>query len=312
MKVAAVTESICPDMKASSPWVLYASALAKQGIEISFYEADDEEPWKQPWDAMIFQPWHDWNNLRFKPEKIMKAFERYAVYRAVFPSVVQIACNHSDMSRRPFIAPYWRAGDPILYRTPPYDRSELHPFPEKDIYPFEVAYCKTYGNSCFRAEEVLYDAGLICSPSGPPNYRKAVAAEVAKVGFGHCPDFGQGILPKEHHKIMGQCRIIVCPQGWGGQSQRHWDAWKSGKPILTDMECSKVEMIPGTVLRAGEHYLVYDDPKDIPDIVSDWCRPSRADDLARIAVNGKTAAEAFDPIDSISKFFTSVSSYCRR
>jgi len=46
-------------------------------------------------------------------------------------------------------------------------------------------------------------------------------------------------------------------------------------------------MIPGQRLRAGEHYLVFDEPEEIPDLVSDWCRPSRADDLAAIAERGR-------------------------
>jgi hypothetical protein len=102
---------------------------------------------------------------------------------------------------------------------------------------------------------------------------------------------------------MGESEIIVCPRGWGEQSRRHWDAWLSGKPILTDRECDSVEMIPGMRLKEGTHYLVFDTPEDIPDIVSDWTRPSRRDDLDEIAENGKRAALSYDALGRIAEFF---------
>ena len=105
---------------------------------------------------------------------------------------------------------------------------------------------------------------------------------------------------------MARCQILVCPRGWGENSRRHWDAWLSGKPVLTDRDCDSVEMIPGTRLRAGEHYLVFEDPDDIPDIVSDWTRPSRRDDLAEIAENGRRAAQSYDALDCIAQFFQSI------
>lgn len=102
---------------------------------------------------------------------------------------------------------------------------------------------------------------------------------------------------------MGRCRIIVCPQGWGEQSRRHWDAWKSGKPVLTDRPCDSVEMIPGMRLQREVHYLVYDDPAQIPDIVSDWSRPGRRDDLEQIARNGQQAALSYDGLATMLRFF---------
>jgi hypothetical protein len=76
--------------------------------------------------------------------------------------------------------------------------------------------------------------------------------------------------------------------------------------MLTDRQCDAVEMIPGLRLRAGEHYLVFDDPDEIPDIVSDWTRPSRAADLEEIAQRGRQAALSYDALDRIARFFQSI------
>lgn len=293
MKIAAITECICLEHKRFSPWILHKEFLSQHGFEISSYEAADNAPWKQPWDAMIYQAWQAWGNPRFKPDKIMKAFGKYATYRAMFPSTIQIVCNHSDMSRYPLATPYWRVNDPILFRNPSYDRSELFPFPAESIWPYEISYSGTYGSPCFAStDQLVYDAGLICSPSDSTGRRRAVAQAVAKIGYGVClEEIGKNFVhPNDYNKIMGQCRIIVCPQGWGGGSQRHWDAWKSKKPVLTDSECAAIEMIPGMQLKENEHYLVYKSPEEIPDIVSDWSKPSRADDLRKIAENGHQAS----------------------
>lgn len=102
---------------------------------------------------------------------------------------------------------------------------------------------------------------------------------------------------------MAQCQIIVCPRGWGEQSRRHWHAWLSGKPVLTDRDYDSVEMIPGVRLKQGVHYLVFDDPKEIPDIVSDWTRPSRLDDLVQIAEHGRRAALSYDACGRIAECF---------
>jgi len=109
----------------------------------------------------------------------------------------------------------------------------------------------------------------------------------------------------EYNEILSQCRILVCPRGWGEQSQRHWDAWLSGKPVLTDRECDSVEMVPGIRLKEGIHYLVFDEPADIPDIVSDWTRKSKLDDLKEIAERGKKAALSYNAFDRIVEFFKS-------
>ena len=65
-------------------------------------------------------------------------------------------------------------------------------------------------------------------------------------------------------------------------------------------------MIPGVRLRENKHYLVFDNPNDIPDIVSDWTRPSRSADLAEIAENGRRAALSYDALDRIAQFFQSI------
>lgn len=61
-------------------------------------------------------------------------------------------------------------------------------------------------------------------------------------------------------------------------------------------------MIPGVRLKEGVHYLVFDDPSDIPDIVSDWTRKSKLDDLHQIAQNGRKAAQSYDAINRMVEF----------
>ena len=283
----------------SSPWVRFAAELAKAGIFVSRFSSIDEA-WRH-FDAMILMVWLDWGNREyFKPECIIPVMEKYSSYRAAFPATIQIVLNHVDMCRRAYATPYWRSGDPILFRTPAYARSELAPFPPEDIFAFEYV----RGSACFANHSVRHAAGFIGSPSGPAGYRESVARETAKVGLGKC--LNDKIPKAEYNALMGSCRIIVCPQGWGEQSYRHWDAWRSGKPILTDRACDSVEMIPGIRLRQGEHYLVYDHPSDIPDIVSDWTQRGRLADLEEIARNGQAAALNYDPFTSILHVFRSL------
>jgi hypothetical protein len=160
-----------------------------------------------------------------------------------------------------------------------------------------------WGENCFLSPDApLHQAGFIGTESGPVGYRLRVAAASARVGIGICTP-KRVVKAAQYNALMARCRIIVCPRGWGENSKRHWDAWFSGKPVLTDRECDSVEMIPGVRLREGEHYLVFDDPDQIPDIVSDWTRPSRSTDLAQIAENGRRAALSYDALDCITQFF---------
>jgi hypothetical protein len=272
----------------TSPWVYFAKELANAGFSILKFDSL-ARAWR-PFDAMILMVWLDWRNREyFNHERILPLMEKYAEYRAAFPSTIQIVLNHVDMCRRASATAYWRPGDPVLFRTPAYDRAELNPFPPKDIFAFE----HLRGSACFPQLPIKYAAGFIGSPSGPRGYRESVARETSKVGLGRCKP--KRIPRAEHDALMGSCRIIVCPQGWGEQSYRHWDAWKSGKPVLTDLACDGVEMIPGAKLEREVHYLVYDDPAEIPDIVSDWTKTTRRDDLEQIARNGQAAALSYDP-----------------
>jgi hypothetical protein len=68
-------------------------------------------------------------------------------------------------------------------------------------------------------------------------------------------------------------------------------------------------MIPGVRLEPGKHYLVYSDPAEIPDIVSDWTRPGRLDDLAAVAANGRSAAMGYDAVGRIRRFLEHVVSH---
>jgi hypothetical protein len=283
------------------PWSRFAAELAQDGFHISRFNSLDEA-WR-PFDAMMLLVWLDWQNkTHFNVWKVLPVMEQYSTYRATFPDTIQIILNHVDMSRRPSALPYWRLGDPILFRTPPYNRSELRPYPAQDIFPYE----RVWGSACFPKLPSEYSAGFMGSPSGPKGYREKVARETAKVGLGRCAE--KLVDRARHNDLMGRCRIIVCPQGWGEQSCRHWDAWKSGKPVLTDAACDSVEMIPGTKLQRGVHYLVYEDPSQIPDIVSDWTRPGRLDDLEQVAHNGKQAALSYDGRARMVKFFASLES----
>jgi hypothetical protein len=108
---------------------------------------------------------------------------------------------------------------------------------------------------------------------------------------------------KEYNVIMPDCLVIICVTGWVGQCPGHWDAWISGNRVLMDSACYSVEMIPGVRLEEGVHYLVFDDPKEIPHIVSDWTRRSRLDELAQIAENGRRAALSYDACGRIADFF---------
>jgi hypothetical protein len=302
MKVAAVIEDFGREYGALVPWFFYRKELATHGIHIEVLDA--MEGFKHPYDAMIPMVWLDWDNpRRFIPSRILPFMEKYSAYRSRFPEVVQIICNHIDMARRPYATPYWRTGDPILYRTPPYDRAEVEPFPKEDIWAYECV----MGTSCFASNQPpAHAAGFIGTPSGPKGYRASVALETAKVGIGICQPRP---IPKEKYSAMMRgCAIIVCPRGWGEQSARHWDAWKSGKPVLTDHDCAAVEMIPGVQLVDGVHYLVFRDPAEIPDIVSDWTRVSRLDDLRQIAENGMRAACSYDGLESMVRFFRRVES----
>jgi hypothetical protein len=280
----------------SVPWNYFAKELAQHDVFVSRFNSIDEA-WR-PFDAMILLVWLDWRHRGyFKVEQILPVMEKYSIYRATFPATIQIVVNHVDMARRATAIPYWRLGDPILFKTPAYDRTELAPFPAQDIFPYEVV-C---GSACFRDLPCQYAAGFIGTPSGPRGYRERVARETAKVGLGRC--LTRKLRKSKYEDLMGRCRIIVCPQGWGEQSYRHWDAWKSGKPVLTDAACDSVEMIPGIRLQRGVHYLVYDDPAEIPDIVSDWTRRGRRDDLDQVARNGQQAALSYDGCAWMLKFF---------
>jgi hypothetical protein len=300
MEIAVVIEGIKEKRVRLQPWIYYKGALAKKDIHIKIFHGKNYDAFKRPFDAMLLHVWQDWGNRQlFDPCRILPIMEKHSIYRAEFPEATQIILNHTDMARRPFATPYWRQGDPILYRTPAYDRKELYPFPAEQIWAFE----QIWGNMCFISEtSSKHKAGFIGKPNGPADYRKRVAYETAKIGIGIC----QAPLPftkDQYNEIMGSCQIIVCPRGWGEQSRRHWDAWLSGKPVLTDKECDSVEMIPGMHLKEGEHYLVFEDPKEIPDIVSDWTQRSRLDDLAQIAENGRRAALSYDAFHRIAKFF---------
>ena len=210
--------------------------------------------------------------------------------------------SHVLRAKIDMASPNMNLRDPVLYRTPSYDRAELHPLPPDSIHAYEMI----WGSGCYsNPGSVSYKAGFIGTPSGPRGYRHRVAEYAARVGIGICADVPP-YTRFEHGNIMSECEIIICPRGWGEQSLRHWDAWLSGKPVLTDKDCDSVEMIPGQRLIAGVHYLVYDEPEQIPDLVRHWTAPSRRDQLMEIAHNGRKAAQSYDGFARIKAFFDSL------
>jgi hypothetical protein len=285
------------------PWIAHRAELAGHGIEI--LECDSgAETFRRPYDAMLMYVWLDWKNpRRFDAKRIMPVLARYAAYRSEFPETVQIVVNHTDMGRRPYCLPYWRSGDPVLYRTPAYDRGELAPLPAESISPYE----HVWGCAAFRHPQRLeHKAGFLGGPTGPRGYRERVAAATARVGIGKILALADRIEREEYDRLMSSCEILVCPRGYGEQSVRHWDTWLSGKPMLTDRECDSVEMIPGVRLRDGVHDLVYDDPEEIPALVDKWTHPSRRDQLAEIAATGRAAALSYDSSGRILQFFRDI------
>jgi predicted amidohydrolase len=64
--------------------------------------------------------------------------------------------------------------------------------------------------------------------AGPRRYRERVAEETAKVGQGLCMA-SRPYSREEYNALMAGCSIIVCPRGWGEQSERHWDRLAVGK-----------------------------------------------------------------------------------
>ena len=302
MLVAAITEGMPKWDVEQAPWNCHRAHIEESGVNITLIPAERMD-WSRRFDAMLLHIWLDWDNpKRYNPQRILPVFAKYAEYRSRFPTTVQIICNHTDMVGRPYAIPYWRKGDPVLYKIPPYDRSVLTPFPEADIWPWELAYNSTYGRHlAFSKINEDLSAAFVGTPSGPQDYRARVAEFTNRVGIGLCVN--EKIPQGKYDEIMSRARIIVCPRGWGESSSRHWDSWRSGKVVLTDADCDAVEMIPGQRLREGIHYLVYRDPTEIPDIVSDWTKRSRIDELDEIARAGQLAATGFNGAIWITQFF---------
>lgn len=310
MEVAVVVSRIDANRIPIQPWVHGREALAARGIHVRLFEGGAiRDAFRRPFDAMLLHVWQDWlNPTRFDPLRIMPILDAHAVYRMRFPATRQIAHHHADDNRRPLVFLTWRPGDWVLFRTPPWDRSGLAPLPAERIWAYE----QVWGSPRFVTRDPpRWAAGFIGTPTGPVGYRRQVAKATAKVGIGLCLGGGRRqwrhLVPRGLHDwLMARCGILVCPSGWGPQSARHWDAWLSGKPVLTDRACALTEMIPGQRLEEGRDVLVYDDPGQIPDIVADWSRPSRAEDLAAIGKNGRIAALRYDPTARIVEFFERV------
>lgn len=120
------------------PWIHFRDELAACGFRILVFQDDNvAEAFTRRFDAMLLHVWQDWENpRRFYPRLILPIMHLYAGYGEKFSDTIQIILNHADTARRPYATPYWRQSDPILYRAPAYERSELLPFPADAIFPF--------------------------------------------------------------------------------------------------------------------------------------------------------------------------------
>ena len=312
MNIGVLTVDIHETQVNATPWIYHRDALQNAGYYIRLY-SEPREMFSRRHDAIILHMMFNWlGNCLFDASTIMPILAKLATYRAKYPDCVNIVLHHWDMVGVPFSIPLWTQGDPVLYRTPFYDRALHYPFPAKDIWPYE----KVWGSPCFTSRETpQFKAGFIgtrtsgidhpkdfVGPMADWRWRDRVAHETAKVGIGVC-HHERYFSYNEHNRLMSQCQILVCPKGYGQQSSRHWDAWLSGKPVLTDRACDAVEMIPGVKLTEGTHYLVFDWPEEIPDIVTHWTQPENLGELARIANNGYEAATSYDALSHINDFF---------
>jgi hypothetical protein len=306
MEIAVISAGMAEDQFNAQPWIHGQQQLRSEGIDVRVFRGrETREAFNKPVDAMLLYVWQDWMNRgRYDPFQIMPHIERQAAYRLRFPETVQIVVNHTDNSRHVYCLPYWRPGDPLLWRTPPYDRAELEPLPGDRIWAYE----KVWTLPGFAAARPKYAAGFIGTPTGPAGYRARVARETAKVGIGICRDsryfrWHRTVPYRLFNYLMARCRIVVCPRGWGPQSSRAWNAWLSGKPTLLDRYSATCELIPGVRLEAGVHFLVFDDPAEIPDIVREWTSVGREKDLAQIGENARRAALSYDAVARIKEFF---------
>ena len=310
MNVAVLTAGIGADRLPRQPWMQCRETLAAHDVQLHVYDRRTmADAFKRPFDAMLLHVWQDWlNPTRFDAALVMPILEGQIAYRDRFPATRQIAHHHADENRHPLCLLTWQPDDWVLYRTPPYDRESLRPLRSDRIWAYE----QVWGAPRFVSHaRPRWAAGFIGTPTGPRGYRTRVARATRAVGLGICAGGGgrrwrRPIPSRLYDAALARCRILVCPRGWGPQSTRHWDAWRSGKPVLTDRACAATEMIPGIRLEPDIHYLVYDEPEEIPDIVADWTRPSRSDDLEALAARGRDAALSYDPCARILAFFEQV------
>ncbi len=145
MDIGIIVEGIEQSQFAAQPWMYCKDALLSKGIRIHVYHGGGDG-FRRSFDAMCLHVWQDWRNReRFDAYRIMPVLEQFSTYRSRFPETIQIILNHTDMARRPYATLCWRDGNPVLYRTPAYDRTELAPFPPETIWSYE----KVWGRNCF-------------------------------------------------------------------------------------------------------------------------------------------------------------------
>lgn len=295
MNIISISYGISDQILYNTPWLRYSKQLNIKHCKIDHKITDLDEIFSKACDLLII--YHDINSRNLDHYEFMS---NIAEYRARF-NVKCVIVNHFDNCRIPNIVPYWRENDIVLFRTPPYNRLELYPYQQKKIFAWEYL----YGSPRFSNDNIIHKAGFIGSDVGPDGYRKNIANVVKKVGIGICDDCS--MMGPDYNKLLSQCRIIVCPEGNGPQSSRHWDVWLSKKVVLTDRNSSSVELVPGVKLLPDVHYLVYDDVDNISDIVNELSKDS--DKLDVIAMNGYSAVSTCDQLSRLRSLFYNLNNF---
>ena len=179
--VAVVVVNVDPSQVGSSPWVRYREELKREGISIQVFD-DYKHAFCHDHDAIMLHLVFNWNQTKFfNPAEIMPLLAALSTYRSEHPDCQHVLLYAWERPS-PFAFPYWRAGDPILYRTPLYDRSELYPFPASEVWSYE----KIWGSACYQTDSPpKYASGFIGSRTRR-EWRDRVARETARTGIGIC------------------------------------------------------------------------------------------------------------------------------
>jgi hypothetical protein len=159
MDIAVVVSRIGEGYFTRSPWYLYRDRLEKVGFRIHLYE-DSLAGFRTRHDAIILFVSFNWlHDVNFPSDVVMPYFQHLAIYRYEYPDCINIVLHHWDMIDVPFADPLWRPGDPVLLRTPYYDRSRHYPLSNSVIGSYELDYAPK--DRFKQHNEIRYMAGFI-------------------------------------------------------------------------------------------------------------------------------------------------------